>query len=231
MHPRPPRPVARLNHQPSPLIIMNSIRSLVSSLAIIALTGGASAADPPSEDSLLATLASDAGVREKAVACQHLANWGTAKSVPALAALLSDEKLSDYARSGLEVIDDPSAAAALRDALPKLKGRLLAGAVNSLGVRKDTAAIPALSRMATDPKSGVAAEAMTALALIGTPESVKPIHQVLTKGPADLRIPAGHAALLGAEQLQKAKDGTTAEVLLQAVATADLPAHIKAAAK
>jgi HEAT repeat protein len=210
---------------------MNSIRSLVSSLAIIALTGSASAADPPSEDSLLAILSSDAGVREKAVACQHLANWGTAKSVPALAALLSDEKLSDYARSGLEIIDDPSAAAALRDALPELKGRLLAGAVNSLGVRKDTAAIPALSRMATDPKSGVAAEAMTALALIGTPEAVKPIHQVLTKGPADLRIPAAHAALLGAEQLKKAKDGTTAEVLLQAVAAADLPAHIKAAAK
>ncbi len=210
---------------------MNSIRSIVSSLALLALAGTATAADKPSEDALLATLSSKAGVREKAVACQHLANWGTAKSVPALAALLSDEKLSDYARSGLEIIDDPSAAAALRDALPKLKGRLLAGVVNSLGVRKDTTAIPALTKLALDPKSGVAAEALTALALIGTPDSVKPIHEVLTKGPADLRVPAAHAALLGAEQLSKSNQGATAEVLLQAVAAADLPAHIKAAAK
>ena len=95
--------------------IMNSIRSLVSALALLSIAGVTQAADPPSEDALLAVLASDADTHEKAVACQHLANWGTAKSVPDLAALLGDEKLSDYARSGIEIISDSSAAQALRD--------------------------------------------------------------------------------------------------------------------
>jgi HEAT repeat protein len=210
---------------------MNSMRSLVSTLALLTLAGAATAADQPSEDALLATLASDAGVHDKAVACQHLANWGTAKSVPALAALLGDEVLSDYARSGLEIIKDASAGAALRDALHKLKGRLLAGVVNSLGVRRDTASIPALEKLALDPKSGVAAESLAALALIGTPDSVKPIQKVLADGPDALRIPAAHAALLGAEQLTKGQNADAAKALRQAVASADLPDHIKAAAK
>ena len=210
---------------------MNSMRFLLTSLATLTIAGTAIANDPPKESELLAVLNSDADVREKAVACQHLANWGTAKSVPALASLLSDEKLSDYARSGLEIIDDPSAAAALRDALPKLKGRLLAGVVNSLGVRKDTAAIPALGKLATDTSSGVNAEAMTALALIGTPESVKPIHTVLTTGSAEQRVAAAHAALLAVEHLDEAKGASAAKALKDAVAAAELPAHIKAAAK
>jgi HEAT repeat protein len=185
----------------------------------------------PTEQSLLAILSSDADLRTKAHACQDLVHTGGAKSVPALAALLNDEKLSDYARSPLEMIKDPSAEAALRDALPKLQGRLLAGVVNSLGVRQDTDAIPALAKLALDPKSGVSEEALTALALIGTLESVKAIQITLAEGPNELLVPAAHAALLGAEQFSKANDADTAKILHKAVANADLPAHIKAAAK
>ena len=185
----------------------------------------------PTEQSLLDILSSDADLRTKAHACQDLVHTGGAKSVPALAALLDDEKLSDYARSPLEMIKDPSAEVALREALPKLQGRLLAGAVNSLGVRRSTGAIPELAKLALDPKSGVSEEALTALALIGTPESVKPIHQALAGGPKELRVPAAHAALLGAEQFSNANNADAAKALRQAVAKADLPAHIKAAAK
>ena len=96
------------------------------------------APEMPAEESLLAVLASgDVGVHDKAVACEKLAWVATAKSVPALAALLGDEHLSDYARSGLEVIPDASAGEALRRALPRLNDRLRAGAVDSLRVRRD----------------------------------------------------------------------------------------------
>ncbi len=87
----------------------------------------------PTEQSLLAILSSDADLRTKAHACQDLVHTGGAKSVPALAALLNDEKLSDYARSPLEMIKDPSAGAALRDALPKLQGRLFQGGPFHMG--------------------------------------------------------------------------------------------------
>lgn len=102
----------------------------------------------------------------KAKACQRLAVVGDRSAVPALAALLSDEKLSHYARTGLEPIPDPSVDEALRAALPKLKGKLLAGAINSIGLRRDTKAIEALARLMYDGDAEVARAASAALARI-----------------------------------------------------------------
>ena len=61
------------------------------------------------------------------------------RSVPVLAGLLADEKVAHWARITLERIPDPSVPEALRAALPKLKGRLLAGAILSLGARPSAA--------------------------------------------------------------------------------------------
>ena len=68
----------------------------------------------------IAVLQSNAGLFEKARACQQLGENGAKEAVPALAALLTDEHLNAYARSGLEGIADPSAAEALRKALTKV---------------------------------------------------------------------------------------------------------------
>jgi HEAT repeat protein len=70
---------------------------------------------------LVAVLQSNAPLFDKARACQQLGEFGDAQAVPALAALLSDEHLSAYARSGLEDIPDPRAAEALRTAAGTLK--------------------------------------------------------------------------------------------------------------
>ncbi len=64
-----------------------------------------------------------ASVFEKAKACQRLAVVGTKDAIPALAALLPDEKLNLYARFGLEGIPDPAVDEALRNAAVKLHGR------------------------------------------------------------------------------------------------------------
>ena len=71
---------------------------------------------PPSAD-LVAVLDSDADLQKKAFACQQLAVVGEPAAVPALARLLADDKLADYARSALEMIAAPAAGAALRQAL------------------------------------------------------------------------------------------------------------------
>ena len=105
---------------------MNVIRSLLPVVVVSVLAGCATApTSPPSpvETAALDVLASDAGLREKARACQELGDFGGPASVPALAALLGKEHLADYARSGLEGIKDPSAGEGLRTALPTLEGR------------------------------------------------------------------------------------------------------------
>jgi HEAT repeat protein len=208
---------------------MNVIRSLLPVLVGLVLAGCATAPiSPPSpvETAALAVLASDAGLREKARACQELGDFGGPASVPALAALLDKEHLADYARSGLEGIKDGSAGEALRAALPKLTGRYLAGAVNSLGVRRDVAAVPALQKLALDSKSGAAEAAIASLGMIATPAATKTLQDILASGPAALRVPAAHAALLAAEQLARNGNTTGARAVLNAVVRALPPGHL-----
>ncbi len=119
------------------------------------------------EDKLLAILKSDAPLKEKGDACRELAQAGTKQAVPVLAPLLADEQLSHMARFALEPIADPSVDVALRDALGKVKGRLLVGVISSLGVRKDTQAIEPLAKLLTETDPAVAQAAARALGSIG----------------------------------------------------------------
>jgi HEAT repeat protein len=212
---------------------MNVIRSLLPVVVVSVLAGCATAPTSPPrpvETAALAVLASDAGLREKARACQELGDFGGPASVPALAALLGKEHLADYARSGLEGIKDPSAGEALRAALPTLEGRYLAGVVNSLGVRRDTAAVPALQKLALDPKRGAGEAAIASLGMIATPAAAKTLQTILVSGPAALRVPAAHAALVAAEQLVRDGNTTAARAVLNAVVQALPPGHVATAA-
>ena len=73
---------------------------------------------------LIATLKSNAGVPAKCTACLRLRVIGSANSVPALAALLGDERTSQAARNALEGMPFPEAGAALRESLGKVAGAL-----------------------------------------------------------------------------------------------------------
>ena len=181
------------------------------------------------EKSALAVLASDS--EKKARACQALAVYGGPDSVPALAEFLGNVRLASYARTALEVIDDPSAGEALRAALPKLEGRLLAGVITSLGVRGDQAAVPALQDLTTNPDKRVADSAITALARVGTEDALATVVQALRQGPADLRISAAHAALSAAEKMTAQGNKNAARQLLESVRAAVIPEHIKQAAQ
>lgn len=180
---------------------------------------------PNDEDTALATLASDSGTEEKARACKQLAIVGSAKSVPALAALLGDEKLASHARSGLENIKDAAAGEALMKALgPDLKGRLLEGVIVSLGVRRETAAVPALFKLAGSTEPEIRDAAISSLGQIASPEAVKNIRNLLADDKN--KITAAHAALAAARKL----DPVATSALKEAVRAADVPDHIKKAA-
>lgn len=182
------------------------------------------------EDATIALLSSGADPEKKAIACRQLGIHGGPKSIPVLAALLSDEKLADYARTGLETSKDPAAGEALRKALPQLSGNLLIGAVTSLGERRENAAVPDLKQLVEDPKRGASAPAIAALGRIGTPESMAVVMKSLTAGPAEIRIPAAHASIAGAARLIKDGKREMLPEIAKALTADGMPDHIKAAA-
>ena len=164
------------------------------------------------EAKLLAALkAPDTKVDAKRFFCRYLGTVGSAASVPALAALLGSEKLSHPARMALEPMADPAAGAALRQALGRVKGKLLAGLIGSVGTRRDALAIPALTALTGDADAEVAKSAVFALGAIGTSEAATALDQVAAKAPAALARPIAQARITCAGLLAQA--GKTAEAV------------------
>lgn len=206
-----------------------SIAVLLAFLGLASATNTARA-QAISEKDLIATLKSETDLQKRARACQQLAVVGTKTSVPALESLLGDEKLGDYARYALEPIDDPSVYRALRTALGTLEGRLLAGVVNSVGVRRDAAAVGALKELAANPAKGVVEEALMALAMIGNDDAVLTIRKALTDGRAELSTSAADAGLKAAETLVQQGRNDAAASLYKSISKADIPGHVHASA-
>lgn len=120
-------------------------------------------------------------VYRKAMACRRLAVIGTKDVVPAVAALLIDERLSDYARETLEALPDQAAGAALCAALPKLKGTLQIGVINSLGRRRDSAALESLVKLIHATDAAVAQAASMAVGEIGGTAAARALQPALAK--------------------------------------------------
>ncbi|HUT01683.1 MAG TPA: PBS lyase, partial [Phycisphaerae bacterium] len=155
---------------------MRRIRSLVAYAAVVALAASvlpagqahAAAADrkkvaQEKERELIGVLKSDAPPAKKAITCKQLAIYGSKDAVGVLAPLLADKDLASWARIALEVIPGPVADDALREAMGKLKGRLLVGTINSIGVRRDAKAVDELVKKLEDADADVASAAAEAL--------------------------------------------------------------------
>jgi HEAT repeat protein len=138
---------------------------------------------------------------QKAKACQRIGELGPKEAVPALSALLANERLNTYARFGLEPIADPSVDDALRASLSKLNGNLLIGVINSIGKRRDAKAGPALARMIYGPDADVAHAAVAALGNIGGVPSMKELRAAFPKAKGMTRMAVADASLVCAERL------------------------------
>jgi len=208
--------------------------SLVAALllgGVVQLFGQAAApATQQDESKLIAVLKSDAPQKDRVDACRELAVIGTKDAVPALAALLGDEKLSHMARYALEPIPDPSVDDALRDALGKLKGRPLVGVIGSIGVRRDAKAVQSLTKLLENPNADVAQTAARSLGKIASPDAAKVLVDTLAKAPAANRPAVADACLSCAEAFLKKGKRTEAAEIYASVGKADLPKHFRVAA-
>jgi len=172
---------------------------------------------------LIGVLQSDAPAAQKAITCKQLAIYGTQDAVPALAALLSDEKLAAWARIGLEAIPGAAADNALREAAGKLQGRLLIGVINSLGVRRDANAVDILVPRLKDADAEVASAAAAALGHIGGASATKALEQSLAGASAAVRPAVAEGCILCAERLLAEGKRDEAAKLYDAVRKADVP--------
>ncbi len=162
---------------------------------------------------------------EQAMACKELAIYGTKDAVASLAPLLADERLASWARIALEAIPDPACDAALRDAAGRLRGRLLIGVINSLGVRRDVDAAGILAGKLRDADAEVAAAAAAALGRIGTQQAATVLGQALALSSGRDRAAVAHGCILCAQRFQDEGKSAEAMSLYDAVREADVPAQ------
>src|SRR5438445_8727029 len=163
----------------------------------IAQTSAADSESPgEKERQLIAVLKSAAPPQDKAIPCKQLAVYGSKKAVPVLAALLSNGELASWARIALEAIPDPEADAALRNAIPKLHGKLLVGVINSIGYRHDAKAVGSLVKKLKDDDVQVASAAAVALGHIGGSKAAQALTASLTHGAIEVRSAAAEGCVL-----------------------------------
>lgn len=135
--------------------------------------------DITTEAGAISVLQSESSPQQKDAACVWLKRHGTAQSVPALAALLNDEQLSQSARYALESLPGPASEKALIAALAQTSGDLKAGIIHSLGVRADPRAIRALGELLTDTNGEIARASAVSLGDIATPAALKALERRL----------------------------------------------------
>jgi len=119
--------------------------------------------------------------------CRRLARIGTARSVPAVARLLTDKDRGAMARYALARIPADEAAAALLASLPETTGPARLEVIAALGRRRYRPAIGTLLAILREADKPEAQAALAALAQIGVPEAVEPA-LARADAPADVLL-------------------------------------------
>src|SRR5665213_2000905 len=165
------------------------------------------------EQEQFAILHSNAGVSQKWAACQMLRVIGTVKAVPEVAALLTDEQLSQAARQTLGGLPYPEVDDVLREALGKTTGLLKAGIIDSIGWRGKPAALPLLIPLLSDSDTNVATASAAALGRIGGVEAVAALSAACDQPPADVQAAVQASLLQCAEGLAEKNNAAGALVI------------------
>jgi HEAT repeat protein len=210
------------------ILKLNLVRSLLAAGLLTLPLPAANGAQ--TESDLIAVLESGLAAVQKCEACQKLRLVGTARAVPALAALLNDERVSQAARFALEALPAPEADLALREALGKTSGLLQAGVVDSIGWRRDASAVPLLEPLLTHPDPTIARAAAAALGRIGGPQALKALNAARTSIAAAARPALFEALLRCAEQLLAEGKTALARPVFESLAQPAEPEEVRVAA-
>jgi len=176
------------------------------------------------EADLLATLNNaEAPFFEKTIACKQLAVVGTEAAVPVLVGLLDDEKLSHYARYGLEPIPSAKVDEAFLAALSTLEGRHLIGMITSIATRGKPEAIGPLAEKLDDADCTVATAAAHGIARLGTPKAA----EILGKSMSAEFAPA--CLVCGKTLADQGHRAEAADLLKKLARAEEAPIHVRVA--
>jgi HEAT repeat protein len=200
------------------------VPAIVLSVALsVACSSFGQSTAPKNEKELIAVLRSDASDAEKGLACKNLSVYGSDECVPEVAKLLSNEKLSSWARITLEAIPGSAADDALRKAAESMQGRQLVGVLNSIGVRRDAKAVGHLVRRLADQDIEVASAAAVALGRIGNMDASKGLMAALAAGQGGVKPTVAEGLVLGAERSLAGGNAAEAIKIYDEVRKADVP--------
>ena len=160
-------------------------------------------------------------------ACQNLPLVASDAEVALLAKLLDDPKNADMARRALECIPGDASLAAIRAAVPRVKGDVLVGVINSLGARRDGASTATLTSLLAGPDPQAAAAAAWALGNIGTADAAAALAKV--QADAKLLPVIRDASLRCAENLAASGNVAAAEGVYRQVLSGNPPAPLRLA--
>lgn len=210
----------------APLAIISSIALQAPSIAQKVDWSADELAQPfpaaATEEQLIEQLRSESP-EAKAIACKQLSIYGSKAAVPELAKLLSDEHFSSWSRIALEAIPDPAADEALVEAAKSLKGELLVGTINSIGVRRSAGATDELAKRLKDDDEQVASAAAVALGKIGGEMATHALHQAFATAKPAVRSAIAEGGILCAEQFLAEGNNEMAIAVYDAIRTADVP--------
>lgn len=175
------------------------------------------------EAELIGILTSEAAPADKALACKNLTVHGTSKAVPELAKLLPNEQLSSWARIPLESIPGTEADEALRQAAKDLKGLLLVGTINSIGVRRDGNSVEILTTHLKDADALVASAAAVALGRIGSDSAAGALKQALASATDEVKSAIAEGYVLCAEQRRLDGRDAASVAIYDEIRGADVP--------
>jgi HEAT repeat protein len=192
-------------------------------LALLLAAVPALGQEKPQEADLIAVLKSDAPDADKAITCKRLAIYGSKEAVPELAKLLSHKDLASWARIALEAIPGAEADEALIDAVDSLEGRLLVGAINSIGVRHPEKAVDKLIAKMKDDDADVASAAAVALGHIGNDDATQALRKALSVDSLAVRSAAAEGCVFCAEKLFADGDADQAIEIYDQLRQAELP--------
>ena len=161
---------------------------------------------------------------DRANAFEKIGDIAGADAVEPLVNFLSDKKWSHYARFALQKMDAENVTDKLLQSLDVLEGELRLGLIDTIGRRRDGAAVAPLAQLLRNADAKVAAAAAVALGEIGTTEAAVALTEALGSENDPKRSESlASALLLVGQRLARADNAQAAIDLFDRLRDAEVP--------
>jgi len=182
------------------------------------------------EKGMLTFLKTDATFAGKQFVCKQLSIIGTEEAVPTLAPMLLKKETSDIARYALERIHGRRVDKALRDALPKTKGKVKVGIINTLGQRKDKRSVKIFGKLLYDSNKEIANAAASALGKIANARTSDVLAKAKDKTKGSIKLTVLDSYLMCADKFNADKNQTKAAEIYKELFAAEYSFPVRSAA-